>query len=117
MVWDVNPYYDSTSGSGADNLEETIAFPTPPNASALLTRFSGRLRGIAEDGTELSSRATNEEDNFLALNLACEVVAGSRDPEQARIVLQRTQALFVAGKTSPYTQGLFCGSGAAQPAP
>jgi hypothetical protein len=115
-VWDVNPYYDSSSGSGADNLEQTIAFPVTPAASGLLTRFSGRIH-VSKDGTELSSRATTEEENFLTLNLACEVASGSREPEQARVFFQRTMELSASGKSSPYLQGLSCGTGQLQPAP
>ena len=89
---------------GQDVLEQSIAYQVPENKAAALKRFDGR---IASDRTseELSSRAKNESLNFLALNLADEVITDRRSADDARAFLRRTMKLAEAGKSSPYMDG------------
>ncbi|MDD5656230.1 MAG: hypothetical protein PHF00_03140, partial [Elusimicrobia bacterium] len=70
-----------------------------------LARFS---TSVVADRTrnELSSISDSEKKNFLALNLADEIVSGWKDPETARRTYDRLLDLDRAGKSSPYLEGL-----------
>jgi hypothetical protein len=89
----------------ADNLEETVAYEGPPEIIAGRIGFGGPVF-VADGGAALSARSSNEHINFLALNLADEIVRGARTPEQARAFYDRTLDLSSAGKNSRYMQRL-----------
>jgi hypothetical protein len=55
---------------------------------------------------ELSARTDAEDTNFLALNLADEVVRGRRSGAAARAFYDATLNLSLYGKSSPYMSGL-----------
>jgi len=104
VVWDADDY-DYSATLGPDNLEQTLFFAVPPEKRKALADFSDELT-VSGDGKELSVRGHSEELNFLALNLAYEIVQGFRDPAEARIFYDRTCQLAQAGKSSPYLRGL-----------
>lgn len=90
---------------GDDLLEQSVGLQTSAESAADLRRFD---RGIAIDAAagEISSRSSSEALNILALNLAYEVVARRRSPEDARSLQARMRKLADAGKTSRYLDGL-----------
>jgi hypothetical protein len=102
-VWDVVPYYDSNTGP--NNLEMTLAYAVTPAQAGALKEFDRRVR-VTKGGSELSARCDREELNFLALNLADEVVNGVKSPAQARDFFARTVELAAEGRSSRYMQGL-----------
>jgi len=102
-VWDVLPYY--VPASGPDNMAETVLYWVPAERVPELKRFRRAVQ-VSRDGKELTSRGTSEAVNFLALNLADEVIKGEKDPRQAREFYDRTLELWRAGKSSPIMRGL-----------
>jgi hypothetical protein len=102
-VWNAEP----TDGSnlGPENLEQTIAYRTTTDQRVALSAFNDKIKANAA-GTELSARYSSEELNFLALNLADQVVKGMRDPADAQRFFDLTLKLGAAGRTSLYMQGL-----------
>ena len=95
-------------------LEQTVAYHVPVDKIEDLKRFDGRLQ-VNESQGLLSSRSESEAANFLALNMADEIVEGKRSVESARNFFAKTERLAAAGKTSAYTQGLlFTGRKAAR---
>jgi hypothetical protein len=100
-VWDDSAYKNDS----VTNLEETVQFPVPPVKSAALTEFSVKLR-VSPDREEISARYPTEEQNFLALNLAYEIIKGFKDTSEARVFFDDTVQLSVAGRSSPYMQRL-----------
>jgi hypothetical protein len=103
-VWD-DMDLDEVSTFKDRNLEQTIAYVVPAGRRRDLEDFDARIK-VSEDGAELSSRSYSEERNFLALNLADEVIRGAKTPEQAREFHAATLTLADAGKSSPYMKGL-----------
>ena len=66
-----------------DVLEQTVSYKVPIDKIAALVEFNGSVVMNRTRG-ELSSSADSEELNFLALNVADDVIRGERDVEQAR---------------------------------
>ena len=97
------PFY--VPASGPDILEQTVDYAVAPSQIRDLRRFSRKLR-VSKDGGELSARGTSEEQNFLALNIADDILQGRRNPAQAIAFRERTLELAAAGKSSPYLRGL-----------
>jgi hypothetical protein len=97
-----------------DYLEQTIAYRVPADKIEDLKRFDRRLE-INESRGQLSSRSESEPMNFLALNLADEIVTDKRAVKDARDFMAKTESLARSGKTSPYTKGfLFPHRGASE---
>ena len=90
---------------GEDVLEQTISYDVPRDKRAALSKLDIMLKVNALD-KELSATSESEETNFLALNLADEVVHDKRTPEDAREYYLTTVRLSHAGKASPYMSGL-----------
>ena len=65
-----------------DILEQTISYRVPLDKLAPLAEFNGSLVVNRTRG-ELSSISDGEDTNFLALNVADDLVTGERDVEQA----------------------------------
>ena len=102
-VWDGMDNYGSFVGT--DNIEQTIAYSVPQNKRDAVSDFHEQV-AISADGSELSARSSSEERNFLALNLADEIIRGVRTPDEARSFYVLTLRLADAGKTSVYMKGL-----------
>jgi len=103
-VWDREDYYYSGT-VGPDNLEQTLLHAVPADKRKALAAFSKKL-AVSKDGRQLSVRGNSEALDFLALNLAHEIIRGTRDPAEARSFYGRTERLSQAGKSSPYLEGL-----------
>jgi len=66
-----------------DSVESFIDYRVPPGKFTALAEFDGSV--IAErTAGEISARCHDEQANFLALNLAHEIVSGERSVEDAR---------------------------------
>lgn len=88
-----------------DVLEQTIGYRVPREKVAALAKLDVALR-LSRDNRELSATSESEETNFLALNLADEVVREVRSTEEARALYLKTVVQWNAGKSSPYMKGL-----------
>ncbi len=88
-----------------DVLAQTINYRVPLDKYNDLARFDGSLTASRTAGT-LSSSSDREDMNFLALNLANDIVRGNKTVDEARRFYGKTAALAMTGKTSPYTEGL-----------
>ena len=86
-------------------LEQTVGYQVPAAAAAPLRRFDHGLR-FSLDDKELSATSNSEALNILSLNLADELVAGKRAPEETGEFYVRTARLAAAGKSSPYLEKL-----------
>jgi hypothetical protein len=96
------------SGRGEHLLQSVAYGPVSVNA---LRGLDALGRGATYDAAarELSARTDSEETNFLALNLADEVVRGRRSVADARDFYDAASHLSAAGKSSPYMRGLMFG--------
>jgi hypothetical protein len=86
-----------------DHLRQTVAYNVPEDKVEDLRRFDRRL-SVDESRGRLSSRAENEKMNFLAINLADDIVTGRKTVKEARDVYFRVGRLQAAGKSSSYTE-------------
>jgi hypothetical protein len=105
VAWNARDYHYPPEDR-LDSVEQTVPYAVPADKRGALEAFSSRLR-VSRDGSELSARGADEPLNFLALNLAHEVIRGVRAPEEARRFYERTRELASAGKSSPYIEDLF----------
>ncbi|MBI5240372.1 MAG: hypothetical protein HY926_07855 [Elusimicrobia bacterium] len=88
-----------------DLLQQAVDYRVPLDKFGELARFDARVEANRARN-ELSVCSASEQLNFLAANLADEVISGERDSEQARIFQRQTVTLMEAGKTSPYLMSL-----------
>lgn len=88
-----------------DSVQQSIHYKVPLGLFDKLARLDGSLIVDRTAGT-ISSRCDREEMNFLALNLAHDVVRGSKGVEEARQFFAKTAVMAMAGKSTPYTEGL-----------
>jgi len=84
-----------------DYLRQSVKYYVPEDKIADLKRFDERLRVDTIRG-ELSSRSDAESMNYLALNLADDIITEKRSVEDARAFYVKTQRLAQSGKMSPY---------------
>jgi hypothetical protein len=87
-----------------DYLEQTIGYRVPAGKIEDLKRFDKRI-SVDETGGELSARSDSEPMNYLALNLAEEVITDERSVDNAREFYLKTEELYKSGKVSPYLSG------------
>lgn len=88
-----------------DFIEQSISYRVPPEKFNDLARLDGSLTARRTAGL-LSSRSDSEAHNFLALNLANDVIRGNKGVDEARQFFAKTEMLLVSGKSTPYTEGL-----------
>ena len=110
---------ESSGHRGEDILEQSISYIVPEKELAELNRFDRRLDFDKPSG-ELVARSESENLNYLALNLADEIVNGKRTADEARDFYRKTLKLAASGKTSAYMERLLFpprrrGSGASSP--
>jgi hypothetical protein len=84
-------------------LEQSVAYKVPADKVAALARFDKDIEA-GEDG--LVVRSDSESENFLAMNLADEVIKGTRTPEDAASFRSNLSRLRASGKSSAYLDGL-----------
>lgn len=86
-------------------VHQSIGFAVPQGKVSELDAMGMGLK--ADRGRkELTVSGESEEANFLALNLANDVINGRINVQDAKDAFARTLALSAAGKSSPYTEGL-----------
>jgi hypothetical protein len=88
-----------------DLLEQWVDYRVPVGAFTKLAEYDGSVIVERTKGT-MSARCDKEEMNFLALNLAHDIITGRRSVEDARQFYAKTAKAFKAGQKDPYTQRL-----------
>jgi hypothetical protein len=88
-----------------DLVEQVIDYRVPPGAFDELAAYDGSVIVERTKG-EMSARCDKEEMNFLALNLAHDIVTGRRTVEDARRFYAETATAFMNGERPTYTQRL-----------
>lgn len=88
-----------------DLLEQFIDYQVPPEKFDELSQYDGSVIVERTKG-EISARCDKEPMNFLALNLANDIVTGKRSVEEARRFYGETAMAFKNGESSPYVEGL-----------
>jgi hypothetical protein len=91
-----------------DSVEQVIDYRVPPDKFDELAQYDGSVICERTKG-EMSARCDMEPLNFLAINLAHEVITGERTVEDARAFYARTAMAFKEGRKDRYTQGLLEG--------
>jgi hypothetical protein len=86
-----------------DIMEQFIDYTVPPSRFSDLAAYDGSVAAQRTVG-ELSARCDQEEMNFLAVNLANDIVTGKRSAKEAREFYAKTARAFKKGEKSPYTQ-------------
>ncbi len=89
----------------SDVIEQTIDYRVPVDRIDDIVAFHGSI-AVHRTSGELSVRCENEAMNFLALNLANDIIVERRTAQQARQEFARRQALWASGQSHPYTEGL-----------
>jgi hypothetical protein len=86
-----------------DHVEQTIDFRVPVGQVDALAAYD---RSVIVDGTrgELSARCGGTSKNFLAINLAVDIIEGRRSVEEARRVYAEVAKRFDEGDKDRLTQ-------------
>ena len=88
-----------------DILEQFIDYRVPPEKFDELALYDGSVISERTKG-EISARCDKEEMNYLALNLAHDIITDKLSVEEARKMYAETAAAAMQGKMHPYVQGL-----------
>ncbi|MBE3560092.1 MAG: hypothetical protein IMW89_12830 [Ktedonobacteraceae bacterium] len=86
-----------------DFLEQFIDYHVPLEKYTDLARFDGSVIVERTKG-EISARCGGTSMNFVAINLAHDIVTGKRTVEEARAEYARLYQAFQRGEKPPYTQ-------------
>ncbi len=111
LVWNDNGPWKKTAvhrrgpADSGEVIEQSVDYDVPRGKAAAVAKMD---LGLKIDGAhgEISVAGVSEDANFLAVNLAVEVINGVKTPKEARDFYSRTLALMGEGKSSMYTQGL-----------
>ena len=87
-----------------DLLEQFVDYQVPPDSFDDLAQYDGSVIVERTKG-EISARCDKEEANFLAINLANDIVTGQRSVEEARAFYAETMMAFMNGQSDPYLEG------------
>jgi hypothetical protein len=100
-------FRDPDPAGRGDHLLQSVAYGAVPmdHTWRNLAAFG---RGASYDPAtrELTARTDSQETNYLALNLADEVMRGRRSARDAQDFYDAASHLSEAGKSSPYMRGL-----------
>ena len=88
-----------------DFLEQVIDYTVPPDRFDDLAAYDGSVIVERTKG-EISARCDKEGLNFLALNLAHQIVTGSIGVDDARKTYGENAMKFLMGEMTPLTAGL-----------
>ena len=88
-----------------DLLEQAIDYKVPPEMFDELAMYDGSVIAERTKG-QLSARCDKEPANFLALNLAHEIVTGKRNVEEARAEYARQIQAVMNNQPAPLTEKL-----------
>jgi hypothetical protein len=88
-----------------DMLEQAIHYRVPPEKFNDLATYNGSITVHRTQG-EMSAMCDREEMNFLALNLAHDLLVEKLSVEEARQAYSKMALAFMKGDKPPYTQAL-----------
>lgn len=88
-----------------DILEQAISYRVPPGKVNELAVYNGSVTVRRTKG-DMVAMCDREEMNFLALNLAHDIVTEKLSAAAARQTYTTTAVAFLKGEKPPYTQGL-----------
>jgi hypothetical protein len=88
-----------------DVMEQFVNYRVPPEMADELAAYDGSVVFQRTNG-EISARCDLEAANFLALNLADEIVRGRRTVAEARAEYGRQITAFKAGQSAPLAERL-----------
>jgi len=88
-----------------DVLEQTVAIDVPADKFGALAQFDGSITASRTNG-ELTVRCDREEINFIALNLASDLIAGKLTVQQARQNLAELAQAVKSGQQPAYAAGI-----------
>jgi hypothetical protein len=103
---DINETRHDFPAPHIDVMEQAIDYRVSPEAADELARYDGSVYVDRTQGM-LSARCDKEGANFLALNLANDIITKRRDVADARQYYARAIKAFMStGQMDPYMQGL-----------
>ena len=116
LIWNNNGYWLKTivyknevhhnfPSPHADVLEQWINYRVLPDKFDPLAKFDGSITTNRTNGT-ISSRSDKEAMNILALNLAHDIVSGTKSIDQARMDYSIQATAFTKNERPTYTQKL-----------
>ncbi len=88
-----------------DSLEQTAAYEVPEDMFDDLAIFDGSVVAERTRGT-IASRSWSEAMNYLALNLAHDIITNAKSVEEARDAYVMITREYAEGKKHPYMKGL-----------
>lgn len=88
-----------------DYLRQTVSYKVPYDRISDLKYFDKNI-DVDEVKGELSVQSDSEAMNFLAVNLAEDIITGKRSVDDARAFRLKTTLLSKSGKGSPYLDRL-----------
>jgi hypothetical protein len=88
-----------------DVLEQFIDYRVPPDKFDDLANYDGSVLASRTTG-ELSARCDKEGANFLAINLANDIVTGKKSVDEARKHYSQAVEAMMKGEMQPYLTGL-----------
>ncbi|MEO5987306.1 MAG: hypothetical protein ABIU54_07030 [Candidatus Eisenbacteria bacterium] len=101
-------YQHDFPGPHTDVMQQWLDYKVPPKMYAMLAAYDGSV--VLERTTgEMSARCDKEAANFLAVNLADEIVRGKRSVQSARRMYGEQIMAMKAGKSAPYTERIMFG--------
>jgi hypothetical protein len=84
-------------------VDQGINYRVPPDKCDELAEFDGAVTVRITKG-EMAAMCDKEDMNFLALNLAHEIITGTRSVQEAREFQVKTVMAYLRGEKHPYTQ-------------
>jgi len=88
-----------------DVMEQFIDYQVPPSKFTDLAMYDGSVTCNRTNGT-MSARCDKEGANFLAINLAHDIIKGTKNVESARISYATSIKEFINGRKPAYMQKL-----------
>lgn len=88
-----------------DAVESIINYTVPPETLSDLAKYDGSITYRRTDG-ELSAKCHDEAANFLALNLAYDIISGKRTFEEAKEHYKKEFLDFRRKEPTPYMEQL-----------
>jgi hypothetical protein len=103
LVADKNFSHHNFPAPHTDSVESFICHLVPLDKFSPLAQFDG---SVVANRTkcELSARCHDEQANFLALNLANDIITGAKSVEEARAYYAKEFLDYRRGKPTPYME-------------
>jgi hypothetical protein len=88
-----------------DIVEQAVDYKVPVEKFSDLAKFDGSVKVDRTKG-EMSAKCHDEEANFLALNLAHDIIQEKMTVDEARTAYAQSMIDFRMGQPAPYMEGL-----------